>query len=569
MYPDAQSGLRRARTMAGHSTTRSVFSLGPTAIVFRCGGRGAILARAALTLIVATCFGGCSTLPPGANFPKTVSVALAHPEETSLGRQFESAASEHGGNSGLRIITLGVDGFLTRMQMIGAAERTLDLQYFIFRGDETGRLLTSGLLRAADRGVRVRVLIDDGATVAGDEQINALHAYPGVQIRVFNPFAYRGHNKLLRGVEFLFNASRLDYRMHNKLLVADNAVALIGGRNVGNQYFQVDPESQFADDDVFVAGPLAARLSGTFDEYWNSGLAIPAEALVRGDGERANRGRQAGDEKRLQQLQSGGVDYLARIASGEPYAGMISGRLPLVWAQAQVVCDSPDKKQVENGKLAGRLMSRPVADTARAVQSELLMVTPYFVPVEEELQLLQGLRQRKVRVRILSNSLESNPDPVAQSGYRRFRAPLLKDGVELHEIRSLLGNARGSGQTARLSRYGNYALHAKLFVFDRRKLFIGSMNFDQRSFRINTEVGLIIDSESLAQQSVQRFEAMIRPENSYALALHPVQPGSAMHLVWITENEGKTVEFSREPARSDWQRLKVKLFSLLPLDSEL
>jgi cardiolipin synthase C len=546
-----------------------VFSLGPTAIEFGYGGRCAIVARFTLALLIATGFGGCSTLPPGANFPKTASLALARPEETSLGRQFERAATEHGGNSGLRIITLGVDGFLARMQMIGAAERTLDLQYFIFRGDETGRLLTSGLLRAADRGVRVRVLIDDGATVAGDEQINALHAYPGIQIRVFNPFAYRGHNKLLRGVEFLFNASRLDYRMHNKLLVVDNAVALIGGRNVGNQYFQVDPESQFADDDVFVGGPLAGRLSVTFDEYWNSGLAIPAEALVAGDGERQSPGRRASAEKQLQQLQSGGVDYVARIASGEPYAGMISGRLPLVWAQAQVVCDSPDKKQVENGALAGRLMSRPVADAARAVQSELLMITPYFIPVEEEQQLLQGLRQRKVRVRILSNSLESNPDPVAQSGYRRFRTPLLKDGVELHEIRSLLGNARGSGQTARLSRYGNYALHAKLFVFDRRKLFIGSMNFDQRSFRLNTEVGLIIDSEPLAQQSAQRFEAMVRPENSYTLALRSAQAGISTHLVWVTENEGKTVEFAREPARSDWQRLKVKLWSLLPLDREL
>jgi putative cardiolipin synthase len=546
-----------------------VFSLGPTAIEFGYGGRCAIVARFTLALLIATGFGGCSTLPPGANFPKTASLALARPEETSLGRQFERAATEHGGNSGLRIITLGVDGFLARMQMIGAAERTLDLQYFIFRGDETGRLLTSGLLRAADRGVRVRVLIDDGATVAGDEQINALHAYPGIQIRVFNPFAYRGHNKLLRGVEFLFNASRLDYRMHNKLLVVDNAVALIGGRNVGNQYFQVDPESQFADDDVFVGGPLAGRLSVTFDEYWNSGLAIPAEALVAGDGERQSPGRRASAEKQLQQLQSGGVDYVARIASGEPYAGMISGRLPLVWAQAQVVCDSPDKKQVENGALAGRLMSRPVADAARAVQSELLMITPYFIPVEEEHQLLQGLRQRKVRVRILSNSLESNPDPVAQSGYRRFRTPLLKDGVELHEIRSLLGNARGSGQTARLSRYGNYALHAKLFVFDRRKLFIGSMNFDQRSFRLNTEVGLIIDSEPLAQQSARRFEAMVRPENSYTLALRSAQAGISTHLVWVTENEGKTVEFAREPARSDWQRLKVKLWSLLPLDREL
>src|SRR6202035_2142956 len=149
------------------------------------------------------------------------------------------------------------------------------------------------------------------------------HASPGVQIRVFNPFAYRGHSKLLRGIEFLFNASRLDYRMHNKLLVADNAVALIGGRNIGNQYFQVDPESQFADDDVFVAGPLAGKLSATFDEYWNSGVAIPGEALAPGDGERASPGRQARAEKQLRNLESGGVDYVARTAGGEPYAGMI------------------------------------------------------------------------------------------------------------------------------------------------------------------------------------------------------------------------------------------------------
>jgi len=197
-------------------------------------------------------------------------VALAHPEETRLGGQFATASQAHDGTSGFRIITVGIDGFLARVQMIDAAERTLDLQYFIFRGDETGRLVTEALLRAADRGVRVRVLIDDGDTVAGDEQIMALDAHPAIEIRIFNPFAYRGHGRLRRHSEFLFNAPRLDYRMHNKLLVVDNAVALIGGRNIGNQYFQVDPESQFADDDVFAAGPIARQLSATFDEYWNS-----------------------------------------------------------------------------------------------------------------------------------------------------------------------------------------------------------------------------------------------------------------------------------------------------------
>ena len=497
-------------------------------------------------------------------------MALAHPEQTRLGGQFAAAAREHGGASGFRIITVGVDGFLARAQMIDAAERTLDLQYFIFRGDETGRLLTGKLLQAADRGVRVRVLIDDGATVAGDEQIIALDAHPAVEVRIFNPFAYRGHHQSLRIAEFLFNHSRLDYRMHNKLLVADNTVALVGGRNIGNQYFQMDPESQFADDDVFVAGPVAAKLSATFDEYWNSAFAIPAQALQhKKPASTAAAQPRPHPREELAPLQAPGIDYVGRLASGEPYAGMISGRLPLVWSQAQVICDSPDKKNVESGVRSGRLMTRSVVNAAGDVQSELLMVTPYFVPADEELQLLKDMRDRHARVRILTNSLESNPDPAAHSGYERYRVPLLEDGVELHEVRSLLESTKGSGQTAAVSRYGNYALHAKLFVFDRQKLLIGSMNFDQRSKRLNTEVGLIIDSPELARQTALRFEAMAQPEASYLLALRPSEADGKPRLVWETRENSQPVEFDREPARSAWQRLEIDLLSLLPLDREL
>jgi putative cardiolipin synthase len=195
--------------------------------------------------LLATLVVGCSTLPPGSDFPKTTSTALAHPEVTSVGGKFAEASRLHGGTSGFRIVTVGVDGFLIRAQMINAAERTLDLQYFIFRGEETGRLLTDALLRAADRGVRVRLLVDDGSTIAGDERIIALDAHPSIEVRIFNPFAYRGHQSALRAVELLFNHSRLDYRMHNKLMVAANSVALVGGRNIGNQYFQMDPQSPF------------------------------------------------------------------------------------------------------------------------------------------------------------------------------------------------------------------------------------------------------------------------------------------------------------------------------------
>ncbi|BCB27226.1 phospholipase D family protein [Sulfurimicrobium lacus] len=523
-----------------------------------------------LVMLIVAIFSGCASLPPGSDFPRSASSALANPEETRLGRQFENAARAHGGNSGFRIIPVGADGFLTRMQMINAAERTLDLQYFIFRGDDTGRLLTDAVLHAADRGVRVRVLIDDGETVAGDEQITKLEAHASVEIRIFNPFAYRGHVVLFKATEFLFNASRLDYRMHNKLLVVDNAVALIGGRNIGDQYFQIDPEAQFADDDVFAAGPVARQLSATFDEYWNNALSIPAKALSSENvSHAALKQHRAVLKEETRQSKAEGVDYMQRVATGEPFNGMTSGRLPLVWAHAQVICDSPDKKKVESGAMVGRLMQRPVADATRAVQSELLMVTPYLIPGEEGMQLFKDLRKRNVRVRILTSSLESSKVLLAQAGYMHYRVPLLEDGVELYEIRSLLGNSRGSGQTAAISSFGNYSLHAKLFVFDRQRLFIGSMNFDQRSMHLNTEVGLIIDSPELAQQLAARFEAMVQPVNSYKLALRPNDSGGAPDLVWQSQEDGKAVVYDTEPARSNWQRFEVHLLSLLPLDKEL
>ncbi len=521
-------------------------------------------------LAVALLLAGCASLPPGADYAKTPSVALAAPETTQLGRQFVALARGHDGQSGFRIIPVGADGFLLRMQMINAAERALDLQYFIFRGDDTGRLLTGAVLRAADRGVRVRVLLDDGETEAGDEQIIKLAAHPMIEVRIFNPFAYRGHSLALKAVEFMFNAARLDYRMHNKLLVVDNAAALLGGRNIGDQYFQIDPESQFADDDVFAGGPIVRPLSASFDEFWNSALAIPVEALAGGGSSHTELQEHRGQlQAEHRQSQSAGVDYVARLASGEPFAAMVSGRSPLVWAPAQLVYDSPDKKKVLSGAMVGRLMQRQVAGATLAVQRELLMVTPYLIPGHEGMQLFSALRQRRVQVRILTSSLESTTVLVAHSGYMHYRRPLLQDGVALHEIRALLGNSKGSGQSHAISRHGNYSLHAKLFVFDRQRLYVGSMNFDQRSMHLNTEIGLIIDSPQLAQQVAARFEAMAQPENAYQLLLRPPAAGGTPQLVWRTRENGELVEYRREPARSDWQRLAVRLLSLLPLDKEL
>jgi cardiolipin synthase C len=214
-------------------------------------------------------------------------------------------------------------------------------------------------------------------------------------------------------------------------------------------------------------------------------------------------------------------------------------------------------------------MHRPVALAVAAVQSELLMTTPYLIPGPEGMQLLKDLRQRNARVRILTNSLESSTMLLAQAGYMHYRQPLLEDGVELYEVRSLPGSARGSGQSAAMSSYGNYSLHAKLFVLDRKKLFIGSMNFDQRSMHLNTEIGLIIDSPVLAQEMAMRFEAMAQPVSAYRVALRPVDSGGRPSLVWQTAQESGVVDYVTEPARSDWQRTKVHLLTLLPLDKEL
>ncbi len=510
---------------------------------------------------------GCASLPPGSDFPKATSNAFDRPETTRSGKTLAATTATHAGASAFRLLPVGVDGFLTRVEMADAAERSLDLQYFILRSDDTGRRIADAVLRAADRGVHVRILVDDGETVAGDEHIALLDAHPNIEVRVFNPFIYRGHNKARRAIEFMIRSDQLDYRMHNKLFVADNAMALVGGRNIADEYFQVDPDRQFADDDVFAAGPVVRELSTKFDDFWSSDSAIPVAALGSGKPTAARLAsyRQELAASRDRPLPDG-KDYGPEIAAAQPLVGLLSGQLPLVWARWTVVCDSPDKRKIEKGWRVGALMERPVAATTAAVQSELLMITPYLVPGQEGLQLFQGLRDRGVTIRLLTNSLESNTVPAAQAGYMHYRVPLLEKGIDLYEIRAALGNIRGSGQTAEISSYGNYSLHGKMFVFDRSKIFVGSMNFDQRSMHLNTEIGLIIESDVLAQQLATRFSAMVAPENAYRLALDGTDPAK---LSWVTMENGMAAHSAVEPSKSMLQKLQVNALTLLPLDKEL
>ncbi len=455
------------------------------------------------------------------------------------------------------------------MQLIGQAEHSLDLQYFIYHLDQTGQLITEALLQAADRGVHVRLLADDGATQPGDNRIRLLAAHPNIEVRIFNPFSYRGDSTFLRGVEFAFHHHRLDYRMHNKLLLVDNASALIGGRNIADRYFQIDPQGQYADDDVFVSGPTVQGLSASFDSFWNSALAIPEEALAGGKPAAAQLDAyRAALAETHQKAQDAGAPYLRDAAAGQPLAGILNGELPVVWAKAQVVSDPPEKVLRHGHGVRGAFMYEPIARAVDGVQSELLMITPYFIPTPEESATLKELRQRGARVGILTNSLESTTEVSAHAGYQRHRVDMLEAGVELHEVRAAPDNSRGSGQSAALSRYGNYGLHAKLYTFDRSKLFIGSMNFDQRSAWLNTEIGLLIDSSELTLQAVARYDAMTQPGSAYTVSLRPDAHGHSQ-LIWSTRYGDRLVETSHEPKRNAWRGFEDDILRVLPIDDEL
>ena len=513
--------------------------------------------------------GGCAALPPGHDYPRAPLPAPAHQPNPALLQPFAAAARAHAGESGFRLFSVGVDGLLLRLELINAAQRSLDLQYYIFHGDESGRLITEALAQAAERGVRVRVLVDDAETLAGDEQLFALAGNPNVAIRVFNPWRYRGHSGWWRGLEFAFNKGRLDYRMHNKLFVADEALALIGGRNIGDQYFQVDPDSQYADDDLLVSGPAVTQLAASFAEFWDSESAVPVQALLIGSRSGRREARALAERRTLPaKAAAAGLNYQEKLAADEPLADVLSGATPLAWAGFELACDGPDKKPSAGGAHAARLTFAPVARAIDQTRTALTLVNPYLVPTPDELKLLEARHAAGARVRILTTSLEATRDPLAQAGYMHYRAALLAAGVELYEIRARPGSRRGSGESEQMTHSGNYGLHAKLMAFDDRALFVGSMNFDQRSRWLNTENGLVVHSPELAARTLRRFEAMTEPQNAYAVTLAPAH-SSRQRLRWGTEEAGRPVTYDQEPARSLWQRMEVHVLSWFPIDREL
>lgn len=528
--------------------------------------------RLGATLLVLLLLPACASLPrnPG----RTESRAFDRPAETRLGKGLAPALERHPGQSGFYLLPSGLDAFVARALLAEAAESTLDVQYYIFHDDLTGKLLLDRILAAADRGVRVRILLDDMYSAGKDDVITAFSSHPSIEVRLFNPFA--GRSRLSRLSDWLFDFSRVNRRMHNKMFVADGAAGIVGGRNVGNEYFAAREDYNFGDLDLLVAGGVVRELGAVFDAYWNSPHAFPAESFLREAPPPDALGK-ISRSLAAHREENRNSSYVERLRASDLVRRLQGGELPLVFGDARVVFDRPDKiagaePPTEESTWWGGL-ARHVGD----VRSEVIFISPYFVPGPRGLERFRALRSEGVRVRILTNSLASNDVAVVSAGYAKYREAMLKAGVELYEIRPVLAVAESDLPEVK-KRFGSSgaALHAKTLVFDRRTVFVGSANLDPRSVNLNTEHGIVVHSPDLARQVSEMFGRLTDPRASFRLALRKPPPGSRGadagspgELVWITQENGKEVVFDEEPYVGFWKRLSTGIQWFLAPESLL
>ena len=506
---------------------------------------------------------GCASLPT--DYPRSTSTALTDTGDTRLGQVSRRLLAEHPDVSGIHLLSRGTDAFLARLALTEVAEKSLDIQYYIWQGDTTGKVLLERVLRAADRGVRVRLLLDDIGTAAKDSHLLAIDSHRNIEVRLFNPIAARSTRLLGMMTDF----SRTNRRMHNKSFTADNQAMIVGGRNIGDEYFEARPDIEFADLDMLAIGPAVSQVSRHFDLYWNSPLAFPIAAISQA---------MPSDEERLRIL--AGLREFVQSQMEESYAqalkssglaeGLAEGSLDFSYGKARVVADDPSKILLDSEDASSRLLPKLLPEF-ESLGSELVLVSPYFVPGDAGVDRLRALVQRGVKVRVLTNSLASTDVPAVYAGYKRYRLPLLEAGVELYELKPTASPAakRDDGDKSSLSGSSQAALHAKTMAFDRRALFVGSMNLDPRSVFTNTEIGVVVEHPELVKRQVEKLESQL-PNIGFRLELAPATgPDSTPGIVWVTTRDGRAVRYSSEPMTNAWTRFKVWFLSLLPIEQLL
>ena len=481
----------------------------------------------------------------------------AIPVRTTAGdcRLGESLAPETGarpGLSGVLPLNDGREAFAARVLLADAAERTLDVQYYIWHQDLSGTLLFEAMRRAADRGVRVRLLLDDINTGGLDGVIAALDTHPHIEVRLFNAF----RNRRWRWWELLTDFSRLNRRMHNKSFTVDERVTIIGGRNVGDEYFGVSRDTLFIDLDVLAVGPVVADVTADFERYWTSASAAPASAVVApaAPGALDACASRAALVARSAEAQA----YVEALGNLPIVSDLLMRRLPWIWAPTRMISDDP-AKGLAREKQRGLLLRR-LQEVLGTLRRDLYLISPYFVPTRRGTEFFASHARGGLCVMILTNSLEATDVIAVHAGYMKRRKELLRAGVRLFELRRTdprrkrLLRVRGSSGGSSAS-----SLHSKTFSLDGERVFIGSFNFDQRSARLNTEMGFIIDSAQLAQTSADAFEAQI-PDCAYEVQLRNER------LIWIERNEGAQIVHDREPGTTFWARALVRALSWLPIE---
>lgn len=458
----------------------------------------------------------------------------------------------HADRSGLVLVSDNADAFAIRALSARHAGRTLDVQYYLWHDDLTGRLLAGELLAAADRGVRVRVLLDDINAHGSDDAMRAMVKHPNIDIRLFNPSRNRG-GTIGRAVEMLFRGLSLNRRMHNKAWIVDGQLAVVGGRNIGDEYFDAAHATNFLDADVLVLGRAVGEAAGIFDAFWNSRAVLPIDALrertpLTLEGLR--------ESSRALRASADAEPYLSHVARSATVGAYLDGSKRPHWTSSARIVSDPPEKALGQGDESNWLIEDILA-VGRTATQNLSIISPYFVPGADGTQQLIDAAQQGRQVTVLTNSLASNDVAAVHSGYSRYREALLRGGVRLYELMPF-----GDTETSLFGSSGA-SLHTKAFIVDGQRGFVGSFNFDPRSVRLNTEMGLLFDNADVAKEVMALFTLHTGPDHSYRVQL------TDDRLVWEDRRSKPPKQLDVDPETSWWQRASVRVLGWLPIENQL
>ncbi|NHF73575.1 phospholipase D family protein [Paracoccus xiamenensis] len=479
---------------------------------------------------------------------RPVETAMPFDPATRLGPRAAEAQAAHPGKSGVLPLPIGLGALHSRIALARNAERSIDVMYYIWHDDVSGLLLMEALRDAAARGVRVRLLLDDNGIAGLDQSLAAMHARPNFDVRLFNPSTIR--TPKMAG--YALYPLRMNRRMHNKAFIVDGAAAIVGGRNIGNEYFAVGDEPSYLDLDVLGVGKVVTDTAAIFDEYWNSAPVLGLEQVISGDGD------MAAFDAALEQAKASdaGQAYLASVRT--VIDDLTAGRTPqLEWTDVQVVADDPVKGSGDVRR--DQLMINRLGNIVGPVASKMDLISAYFVPSKAGTRYFGEMAKSGAQVRILTNAWEATDVPMVHAGYTKYRRELLEDGADLYELKPTGERPKGEQELGPIGSSGA-SLHAKTFVVDDSRVFIGSFNFDPRSALLNCEMGFLIDSPTIAAGSTRMFDESLIPRS-----FKPELKGRDM--VWLDpQPDGSTVEIDHEPGLGMGSRIMVYVLNVLPIE---